>query len=287
MDQTLALIAILSIKGIGPITAKKLIPPPNIYSDKDLIAYLLERSASTRLQLTEHAVQLGIENAERVVAESKVHDIKFINYSSQLYPALLNSIAIPPLVLFYRGDISLISGKCVAIIGSRQASPRGMESAYNCSKLLVNAGYVVTSGLALGIDSAAHLACLDYGGKTIAVVGNGLDTVYPYENKLLASKILKCDGLILSECFIGEKANAGTLLRRNKVVVGLCKNVIIVETKGKGGTIHTVNNGRKEGRNIGCMTNKNESRIGNQALLMNPTVTALDSDKSILHFLNI
>lgn len=280
------LIKLLSIKGVGRITAKKLIPPSNISSDDELVEFILEQNSKTpRLNLTEKIIKSGIEKAKQIISKSRDLNICFIDFNSPIYPDLLKGITNPPLVLCYKGEINILNCKCVAVIGTREPSSKGVKSSYRLGNYLAEMEIVVSSGLARGIDSSAHLGCLDMNGKTIAVLGNGLDTVYPFENKNLVKRILDEGGLIITESFVKERVSAGSLLLRNKLLVGLCAHVIVVETGVKGGTMHTVELGIKAGREIGCFTYDNDDRAGNIELIKNPKITALQNYKSLDRFL--
>ena len=280
------LIKLLSIKGIGQRTARQLIPPSNISSDNELVEFLLGQNSKTpRLKLTKIIIKSGIEKATRIMSKSSDLGISFIDFNSPKYPELLRAITNAPLVLSYRGEVGILNNKCVAVIGTRNPSYMGLKSAYNLGGYLAEIGAIVVSGLARGIDSSAHLGCLAMKGKTIAVLGNGLDTVYPSENKTLANRILDDGGLIITESFVKEKASAGSLLLRNQLLVGLSTHVIVVETGVKGGTIYTANLGIKAGRKIACLAYHNNDNIGNIKLLKNPKVTALHNYKSLAQFL--
>ncbi len=285
MDNISVLISVLSTRGIGLGTAKKLIPSQNISSEIELIDFLMQKASKIpRLNLTIDQIKSGIEKANRIISKSIDLNISFLPFNSPLYPLFITHIGNSPLVLSYRGDISLLKERHIAIIGTREPSLLGKEVAWHYGKYLAETGFAITSGLALGIDSLAHLGCLEARGKAIAILGNGLDTVYPSEHNRLTEQILNGGGLIISVSFVGDKANTGSLLGRNSVLAGLSKKIIVVETKLKGGTIRTVDLSLKYGNKVGCLTCKNETRLGNLQLLNNPYVAALLNDKDVNHF---
>lgn len=285
MDNISVLISVLSTRGIGLGIANKLIPSQNISSEIELIDFLMQKASKIpRLKLTIDQIKSGIEKANRIISKSIDLNISILPFNSFLYPLSITQIRNPPLVLSYRGDISLLKERRIALIGTREPSLLGKEVALHYGKSLAEAGFTITSGLALGIDSLAHQGCLEAKGKTIAIIGNGLDTVYPSENNRLTERILNGGGLIISVSLVGDKANIGSLLRRNSVLAGLCKKVIVVETKLKGGTIRTVDLSLKYGNRVGCLTYKNETRLGNIQLLNNPYVAALFNDNDVNHF---
>ena len=135
--------------------------------------------------------------------------------------------------------------KCIAIIGARACSKDGYRKAHDLGEKYASEGNVIVSGLALGYDKAAHEGCLDAGGKTIAVVGNGLDIIFPSENASLQKRILDNGGLILSEQYFGIKANGKTLVARNRLQAGLSRAVILAECPAHSGSLHTMRFARK------------------------------------------
>jgi DNA processing protein len=171
----------------------------------------------------------------------KEHGEKYITMLSDQYPSRLKSIYKPPFVLFYRGNINLINGgKTIAIIGSRENSEYGETITKELSENLSNNGVTIVSGLAKGIDSIAHEACLHVKGNTIAVLGNGLNEIYPLENKELQKRIEE-NGLVLSEYPNYVKANKENFPIRNRIIAGLSKAIFIVEATEKSGSMHTKN----------------------------------------------
>lgn len=164
------------------------------------------------------------------------------------YPDLLKQIKDAPPVLIGIGDRKLLrSHKSVAIVGSRNASLNGLHIAKNLAKNLGNNGYTIVSGLAKGIDAAAHEGSLDTG--TIAVLGSGIDVIYPKENAFLHEKI-KEKGLLLSEFAIGEQPQAHHFPRRNRIISGLCSGVVIVEATTKSGSMTTASHAADYGRDV-------------------------------------
>src|SRR5689334_2196885 len=144
------------------------------------------------------------------------------------YPSLLRQISDPPPCLWTRGDRSAWRSIAVAVIGARAASQEGLSAAGEIACDLARAGIVVVSGLARGIDSAAHVGAIDGGGRTIAVLGTGIDRVYPAENDLLADRIA-ASGLLLTEFPPGTHPEDWHFPRRNRIISGLSKAVVVVE----------------------------------------------------------
>lgn len=280
------LIKILSIPGIGMATAKKLRAAWELTTDTELLDYVHEQNLKIRsLKLTPEIISLGIEKGNVIISNSLKAGISFLDLSCATYPLLLKQVNNPPLLLCYKGNSKLLDTNCLAVVGTRTPTKEGLKAGYCYGKFLGERGLTIVSGLAKGCDSAAHTGCLDGNGKTIAVVANGLDSVYPIENKKLVQRILDKGGLILSKVFIGEKANAGTLLDRNKIQVGLCNKVIIVEAGLWSGTTYTADLALKNQRKTGCLTMDNEYRPGNLKLLEKPCITPIKNKDDLLGFI--
>ncbi|MBT8436836.1 MAG: DNA-protecting protein DprA, partial [Gammaproteobacteria bacterium] len=141
-------------------------------------------------------------------------------FDDSAYPELLRQINDPPALLYASGDLSLLREPQIAIVGSRHCTPGGAQNAYDFSAQLATAGFTITSGMALGIDSAAHRGSLDCAGKTIAVTGTGVDLIYPRQNQQLARDILG-QGLIVSEFTLGTHARPANFPQRNRIISGL------------------------------------------------------------------
>ena len=171
------------------------------------------------------------------------------------YPKALKNIYNPPITLFYKGKIELANTNCVSIVGSRNASTYGKETSFKIGKDLAKKGYTVVSGLAQGIDAEAHTGALDIKGKTIAVVGTGLDRVYPLENFRLCKKIEE-EGLVLSEYVVGTKPNAMNFPARNRIISGLSDGLIVVEAAHRSGALITVDLALEQGKNVYAVPRK-------------------------------
>ena len=179
----------------------------------------------------------------------KRNNINYINFYEEGYPKLLKEIYDPPVTIFYKGDLKTLNQDCISVIGSRNASDYGIRNAYNISKAIVSKGYCVVSGLAKGIDSYAHKGAIDGGGKTIAVLGCGIDVIYPKENLNLYKGVCQ-NGVLISEYPVGEKPKADNFPMRNRIISGLSQKVIVVEAAEKSGTLITVETALEQGREI-------------------------------------
>ena len=166
------------------------------------------------------------------------------------YPISLKQIFDPPLVLFVQGNIALLNQQQIAMVGSRDASINGRDHAFEFSQKLAQAGLVITSGLALGIDGAAHKGTLSVQGKTIAVVATGLDQVYPARHRLLAKSILDNDGAIVSEFAPDTPPKPGYFPKRNRIISGLSLGVLVVEATIKSGSLVTARCAIEQNREV-------------------------------------
>jgi len=165
------------------------------------------------------------------------------------FPQLLREIANPPATLWTRGDLSLFAQTAVAVVGARNATREGVEIAYQIAADLTRAGVVVVSGLARGVDAAAHTGALDAGGKTIAVLGTGIDRVYPSENKALHERIAE-SGLLITEFAPGSPPELFHFPQRNRIISGLSKAVVVVEARDKSGSLITARLAGDQGRDV-------------------------------------
>ena len=165
------------------------------------------------------------------------------------FPPLLAEISGPPECIWTRGDRSLFARTAVAVVGARNASQEGLSAAYEIASDLGRAGIVVVSGLARGVDSAAHVGALDAGGATIAVLGTGIDRVYPAENDALFERIA-AHGLLVSEFPPGTPPHQGNFPRRNRIISGLSKAVVVIEAREKSGSLITARLAGDQGRDV-------------------------------------
>ncbi len=161
-----------------------------------------------------------------------------LTINDALYPYQLKQIDNPPPLLFVRGNEHILSQRQIAIVGSRNPSASGLQTATAFAKSLSQAGFIITSGLALGIDAASHQGALNAGGETIAVAGTGLDRVYPARNKRLATDIVN-SGALISEFPPGTAAQANHFPRRNRIISGLCMGLLVVEAAQRSGSLIT------------------------------------------------
>lgn len=173
-----------------------------------------------------------------------------IHVESEFYPPLLQEITGAPTLLFVEGDPAALLTPQVAMVGSRQASTLGRETAFWFAKELAKHGITINSGLALGIDTSSHEGAIAVGGKTVAVLGTGVDVIYPSQNKKLARAIIEQGGAIVSEMPLGTSAQPALFPRRNRIISGLSLGVLVVEAAIKSGSLITARLASEQGREV-------------------------------------
>ncbi len=195
--------------------------------------------------------------------------------TEEKYPEKLRLVK--PLVkkIYACGDISLLSNKSIAVVGSRNNSEYGKKITEKITKELVYNGVTIISGMAIGIDDIAHRACIENGGKTIAVLGSGFNNIYPKENKKLFYQIINSGGLVISEYSIDTQVQMKNFPKRNRIISGLSDGVLIVEGAYRSGTSITARNAEVQGKKIfyvpNCVGNKNSYgpiRLGKAGAIM-------------------
>lgn len=190
------------------------------------------------------------ENLEKYDEYMQKRKIKMITILDEKYPKKLRNIYDPPVVLYVKGNASIINNLSIAIIGSRICSNYGMEVAkqfaYNLSKYNIN----IISGFAKGIDTYAHIGAMQANGTTVAIMGNGLDIIYPEENRKIYEEIIKNNGVIISEYIVGTKPEKLNFPARNRIISGLSDGILVVEANKKSGTFITVDFALEQGKNI-------------------------------------
>jgi len=186
---------------------------------------------------------------EQQLALLKHHKISTLLHHSDAYPQQLKQIADAPAILFTRGDVQLLSGPQLAMVGSRNASPSGLKTARDFAADFAATGLTVTSGLAAGIDTATHEGALNQIGRTIAVVATGLDEVYPRSNLSLARSIVK-KGCMISEFPPMTPARRAHFPQRNRLISGLSLGVLVVEADTRSGSLITARLAGEQGREI-------------------------------------
>jgi DNA processing protein len=254
-DELAAWLRLGNTPGIGRALARKLLaalgsPERVLAADdttllslggRDVVDALRRRDASdqARLAATLRWLDAAPDGAPRDV----------VTLGDPRYPPLLLETADPPLLLFTQGRVDLLSAACVAIVGSRGATPQGLENAREFARVLSDAGLTIVSGLALGVDGAAHEGALDGRGSTVAFVGTGLDRAYPPKHAELQRRIAE-QGLVASEYPLGTVPLPDNFPRRNRLIAGLARGTLVVEAALESGSLITARLAVESGRDV-------------------------------------
>lgn len=179
---------------------------------------------------------------ERYEEQLRIKGVHYFTVSEDAYPRQLAAIKKPPFVLYVKGNTEILSfDKLLAIVGTRKVTAYGRQVTEMFTRDLVGAGFVIVSGLALGVDAIAHQITVDEGGKTVAVLGCGVDCCYPRENERLYEEIIEQRGAIVSEYGIGVPPNPGSFPSRNRIISGLSLGVLVTEGAVDSGSLITAN----------------------------------------------
>ncbi len=198
----------------------------------------------------EDEIDSALKKAEIQIELSAEKGFEIISFWDEKYPSLLKEISYPPPVLFVWGELQDPDAVCVAIVGTRKNDYYGKFAAEKFASELAASGVVVVSGLARGADTIAHLAAVEAGGKTYAVVASGLDKISPFVSRKNAEKIVESGGAIISEYDAGVSARPGYFPRRNRIISGISKATIVVQSGLKGGSLITANFAISQGRDL-------------------------------------
>jgi len=251
MDKPAYWVALSKVPGVGVRRFTQMID----YFGSPKVAWEAGTAELARVPgLPQAAAQALIETRSRLDPEQEFAElgrrgIKVLVVADPHYPANLKRIYDPPPVIYYRGEIKPEDDQAVAIVGSRRATAYGKTVAHRLGADLAESGVTVVSGMARGIDTQAHLGALDAGGRTIAVLGSGLDNIYPPENAGLMHRI-EAAGAVLSEFALGTPPDAGNFPVRNRVISGLSLGTVVVEAGENSGALITCDFALEQGRDV-------------------------------------
>ena len=238
-----ALLRLARTQRVGPITLRRLLA--RFDKPQDALAalpHLSKKGGKVLEPLSPEAVQLEIKQLHKIGGQHLL-------WGDERYPESLSVVEDSPPVLSILGDVSILTKPEIAIVGARNASLNARKFTYKLAGDLVQAGFVVTSGLARGVDTSAHEGALAAGGQTVAVLAGGADVIYPRENKELYAKIIK-QGCIVAENPVGTQPSAQLFPRRNRIVSGLSRAVIVVEASERSGSLITARLALEQGRDV-------------------------------------
>ena len=247
-DSLAAWLRLTLIPGLGGETQRKLLAafglPEAIFAAGRLAARSVAGERADRL--FDHDATAAVEHA---LAWAGQPGQTILTLGDDDYPPALLEIADPPTVLYVRGNPALLRRRGIAVVGSRNATPQGIQNAESFARHLAGRGQCIISGLALGIDAAAHRGALAADGETVAVIGTGADRIYPARNKELALAIA-ARGVIVSEFPLGTPAVAHNFPRRNRIISGLARGVLVVEAAPESGSLITARLAAEQGREV-------------------------------------
>lgn len=298
MIDTIFILTLINTPGIGRKSAFSIIQNTKfrITRHSELLDAIKDAHLSNgRIHIpSSEQIALSFQQAESILDKSLNNSIKMISFYDEKYPEMLKSIPDPPILLHVMGQIEYLKkNNKVAIIGTREPSEYGIRAGRKLSRIFSQNEFVIVSGLAKGCDTAAHRGCLDENGITIAVLPNGLDSIYPKENKKLAEEIIEKSGCLLSEYNVGDAPQRGYFVERDRLQSGLSKAVVVIETDIKGGTMHTVDFAQKQKRLIACLSghplpfsNQPMTR-GNKKLISEGIATPLSNSENIKNFIKL
>ncbi len=271
MTETEAFVALNMLRGIGPVRVVKLLEA--LGSPEAIL--------QARPQSLRRVPGIGGEVSETIAAWETQVDLagemkrveafgaEVVTRSDPAYPQILREIHDPPIVLYVWGDSSVLDSRSVGVVGTRKPSLYAADCAKKLSYQMAYAGLTVASGLARGIDTAAHQAALAAKGRTVAVLGSGLENLYPPENRELAEKIAAGGGALISEFPMQTKADRQTFPMRNRIISGLSFGLLVVEAGAQSGALISANQAAEQGRSLYVIPGRidNPTAIGSNRLI--------------------
>ncbi|WP_444899414.1 DNA-processing protein DprA [Microbulbifer sp. VAAC004] len=257
MDALTASMALLRLEGLGPARYWQLLEHFGS-PDRALLQFpptLLSKLPPRAQSQWRDCCRLGLQSEllEWVAAERArcvQIGVQLLYHGDAGFPNLLAEISRPPPILYVRGEAAALSLPQIAIVGARRATTSGLDNARSFAMELAGSGFAITSGLALGVDAAAHQGALRGEGATVAVLGSGVDSVYPRQNRALAEEILGAGGAIVSELPLGSGAEAKNFPRRNRIISGLSMGVLLVEAAMRSGSLITARLALEQNREV-------------------------------------
>lgn len=254
MNVRAILLHLSLISGVGPALIKKILKQVGIENTSSLYNFSVQ-DLVTRCSLSLAQAQLvydGLRDTQSLDKEQQLlerHGYKFVTILDEDYPSLLAEIYVPPAVLYYQGSV-LADTPCLAVVGSRQGTAYGQRVVTMLVQPLVDHGWTIVSGGALGIDAMAHQATLQSSGKTIAVLGSGLLHPYPLSNKKLFESIVDSGGTIVTPFPLSMKAMPGNFPARNRIIAGLSSGCVVVQAAQTSGASITAMFALEQGREV-------------------------------------
>ncbi len=284
-EEILALLALYSMKEIPKGRIKELRKKVGNL----LKLFSFKKSELECLGLSEKCIK-KIKDINYKDFEKYLNDksLKIVTIFDEDFPLKLKEIINPPLFLFLKGNINLLNKKMFSIVGTRRSSDKAIAWGKKAAKVMINNGFAIISGGAKGIDTGAHKGALMAGGATVCVLGGGVNNPYPKENSSLFDKILKQDGLLISETLPDEPVNRYNLLLRNRITSALSDGMLIVASREKGGAMWQSKVAVLQKKHIFCpsLSLKLEPYDGPKQLIKKKVAIAIEDPKRIVEYLN-
>lgn len=279
------LLALKSLEGIG---VKKLMKIGNhiekygisIDSTADLVSVLKDLGINVNKEpVSKELLDEALLSAKRTIEYNERLGIGITTFYDDDFPAALRTAINeegkldPPMILYYKGDLSIANVPSIAVIGTREITSFGEKAGAYLTKEFVKRGLCIVSGLAIGCDTVGHKTALESNGKTIAILAHGLDMVYPPENEALAQEIVDKGGLLLSEYSVGTNVFRYNLVARDRLQAGLALATLVIQTGEQGGTMHAANTTLKSNKPLYAVKfsvpeqNIHEKSLGNELLV--------------------
>ncbi len=254
-DELASWLRLTETPGVGPVACRALLgafgmPAAVLGAGRDQLTRFVPPPVADQLRAAPSETLAAL--IERTIAWTREPGNQCITLADARYPRALLETTDPPTILYVKGRVELLNAALLAIVGSRNATTQGTIDARRFAESLAGSGYTIVSGLALGIDAAAHEGALAVGadgGSTIAVIGTGADIVYPRSNRELAHRIANA-GAIVSELPLGTTATAHQFPRRNRIIAGLSVGVLVIEAAAKSGSLITARLAAEAGREV-------------------------------------
>lgn len=246
-----ASLALRYCKGLGPrIRARLLRRHHSAYAAYEALLWTARQNSRGPLQIArELASDAWREAARKEWDAARQLNARLLLWTDPLYPPQLRELPDAPALLYCRGDTNLLTSPCIGVVGSRQASRQGLRVARHMAGFLASCGVAIVSGMACGVDAEAHAAALNEVGRSIGVLGTGIDLVYPRSNTALFARMEE-NGLLLSEFAPGSKALPEHFPIRNRIISGLSLGIVVVEAASRSGSLITARNALEQNREV-------------------------------------
>ncbi len=286
-----SLLKLYGIPGIGPARIRNLLATfgsaeQALHAPLQKLVKVPGIEKHTALTIKEHYNSKKISDKLRYIDK---HQIQITTYWDEKFPTRLKNIYDPPVLLFYKGDLSILDSPTIGVVGTRNPSSYGKMVTEKLCRDLLAYDFTIVSGLARGVDTIAHQTALKHHGKTVAIMGSGIDNIYPPENKRLAVQLSE-EGLLMSEYMVGAIPDPGNFPRRNRIISGLSLGTLVTEAGMKSGALITAYQALDQNREVFAVPgpiNSRKSMGANQiikqgATLVQETSHIIDELKNLM-----